>query len=806
MNSAVRLSIRGRVSGKSGTPIVFSINRRCLSIAVANILPNGQNLEVLIRKAHVLLNEELHPVGCYTAFHYKEARVVLNGFKAFIEKNSAELPVLAFDILERLVQEAALANQKDQIRYVCNPKFIYPLMNLWKRAAKSRQNVDSPVKLLQRLQSMKKVLPEFQYDILIVSIILDVTLSRVARSKAPLVAEKMLKFVEEEASTRSDSSMRPNIYIYSQLLQAYAVSNLPQAAERMEDIVQKMRKEGISPTHIVYNILLRFWAGKGDTDQIDRILKTMKLNGLAHPTATGMAQVIYGQSLGMKPRKAEETLQKMIELYPTSPLVGECVQQILMAYRRIIGADNKKLWAVKCAERLFEQRMKNKELMNREEVEKLKGTMLDIHVRAGKDEKIVELINGSDRTAVQMAILTKSFGKDPVRDTQVLEVLLRDAHKSLSFDMFNDILDAWAESTRPIAMEEAFKVFNLMENHPTSKELNIKATTRSFNALLKCLSKSSEYDVARKADDLLDDMHRRYQAGDMSAKPDETSYGYAIKACLNVGDADRAIRFVQKMEKTTSVSLETYKSILRQWSTVPSFATPKHCQDLVFRMKKLSKRNRSIQPDMECYRLVISACVESNAVTSARRLWLVRHVVQTEGLEFDSNDYFLMIRYYSQSQNLRYMERAEVLLNEIIQCYREDCQVDARHFVPLMRAYVKLADAKAVQRIFELRVKSYIAGNARVKPIPQNFHTVVQAGVISGDLKMATSFILNMQHLADTKILPEEPDIDTYNVLIAAWKLSNLSEKKEQIIKLQRVVDRIYARNNDDIKVEDSAF
>jgi hypothetical protein len=404
-----------------------------------------------------------------------------------------------------------------------------------------------------------------------------------------------------------------------------------------------------------------------------------------------------------------------------------------------------------------------------------------------------------------MAILTKSFGKDPVRDTQVLQVLLRDAHKSLSFDIFNDILDAWADSTRPIAVEEAFKVFDLMENHPTSKILNIRPTTRSFNALLKCLSKSDKYDVGRKANDLLDDMHRRHEAGEVAAKPDETSYSYAIKACLNIGDADRAIRFLQKMEKTTSVSFETYRSILRQWSTVPSFATPKHCQDLVFRMKKLSKRNRSLKPDMECYRLVISSCVEMNALTSAQRLWHVRHVVKTEGLELDSNDYFLLIRYFCQTQNSRYLQRAEELLHEIIQCDREDCQADARHFVPLMRTYVKLEDAKSAQRILDHRIKAYTAGNARLKPIPQNFRSIVQAAVINGDLTMATSFILNMQHLADTKILPEKPDIDTYNLLIAAWKLSNKVEKKEQVYKLQLVVDRMYARNKDNSHVEDSA-
>ena len=94
-------------------------------------------------------------------------------------------------------------------------------------------------------------------------------------------------------------------------MQAWAVSGLPQAPDKMDALLETMRKEGIDPTEVTYNILLRYWA-KGAVEKIEAILRKMKGEGI-YPSRTSLSQAVYGYAKVGNTEKAEEMLKQMLE-------------------------------------------------------------------------------------------------------------------------------------------------------------------------------------------------------------------------------------------------------------------------------------------------------------------------------------------------------------------------------------------------------------------------------------------------------------------------------------------------------------
>ena len=129
---------------------------------------------------------------------------------------------------------------------------------------------------MQKLQAMSRRLPEFRYVTTAVQYHHGCCnqASNYRGRKAPFIAEDLLNFIQKEAVDTQSLELRPNAVIYNNVMQAWAVSGLPQAPDKMDELLETMRKEGIVPDEVTYNILLRYWANRGAVDEIEAILKT----------------------------------------------------------------------------------------------------------------------------------------------------------------------------------------------------------------------------------------------------------------------------------------------------------------------------------------------------------------------------------------------------------------------------------------------------------------------------------------------------------------------------------------------------
>jgi pentatricopeptide repeat protein len=170
--------------------------------------------------------------------------------------------------------------------------------------------------------------------------------------------------------------LRPNVFTYNNVMQAWAVSGLPEAPDKMEALLQMIHQEGIVPDGATYTILLRYWGGKGEVDRIETILATMKSEGVK-PRVPCLTQAIYGYAKAGKTERAEELLQEMAELQPKNKreagMIGESMQNILLAYRNIVDDSTvhrlRKDKAVNCAEVLFGKMSGNAHLKDEDQSE-----------------------------------------------------------------------------------------------------------------------------------------------------------------------------------------------------------------------------------------------------------------------------------------------------------------------------------------------------------------------------------------------------------------------------------------------------
>jgi len=321
---------------------------------------------VMNRRARGLLDEQALPPGSFTDSHGLEARSILDFFKR--AKTTDEDTVnLSIRLIERLFEEMAVS--KDGARWICEPRYFNSILNIWKNAAKQGRKVIKPMDLFQKLQAVSRKRPDFRFDKATIAIIMSVVIKQAHPRKAPFVVEDLLNFLQREAAEKKRLELQPNAFIYNNVIHAWAVSGLPQAPDKMNSLIQNMRQERTALDSATYNILLRYWAGKGSVEMIEAILDTMKKERVV-PTTPNVAQAIYCYAKAGRTEKAQEMLENILEVQPENEkeacMVAESVQNILHAYRMVVddhsSSFSQKEKAVEDAEALFEKMSKSAQM------------------------------------------------------------------------------------------------------------------------------------------------------------------------------------------------------------------------------------------------------------------------------------------------------------------------------------------------------------------------------------------------------------------------------------------------------------
>jgi PPR repeat len=225
------------------------------------------------------------------------------------------------------------------------------------------------------------------------------------------------------------------------------------------------------------------------------------------------------------------------------------------------------------------------------------GTLMDIYALAGQAKKAESLFQSIHRpNAVHYGLLIKAYGKSDQADLavnlfmQLLEQNGRDQDGTLllpNVKVCTTLINAWAESTRPDAAEQALAIWNVMETHPSCVKAGIRSDTFTFNMLLKVFSANTTVltetgtvgtmnSVSANAEFrcvqsefILDEMERRYKAGQSNVRSNTFSYTLAIKTCIQTGDYNRAESVIERLEDRLLFPYPESPRATWDWDSVP---------------------------------------------------------------------------------------------------------------------------------------------------------------------------------------------------------------------------------------------
>ena len=348
---------------------------------------------------------------------------------------------------------------------------------------------------------------------------------------APIQAERILSQLKDLSAKNTlgtgsnprdlDLTIKPSVISYTEVIDSYAKSKLPNAAEKAEALLYEMLElaekddgtydEDITPTSITCDAVLNAWARRGAIEGAERAEQILE-------------RVEYIRTKG-----------KCVNIQPTSYSFATVISAWAKAAK--IGDTYSGDRSQHILKRMMEFR---KEIMNQE----------------GPDSEYAKLLK-PDSVVYNSVLDAWARTRTPIAGTKADELLFqmeerkRMGDHDLSPDTitYNSVINCHASSGHINAAKAAEKVLKKMEIASKSNP-TVVPNTLTYNQVLKAYSTSKLPEGTNRADIIL-----RYmmQSGNKNIQPDSFSFS----TCLNIwakskepGKAEKAYAILSKMEET----------------------------------------------------------------------------------------------------------------------------------------------------------------------------------------------------------------------------------------------------------------
>jgi pentatricopeptide repeat protein len=776
----------------------------------------------------------------FTRQHFEEARASLSCFLPGRSVPNEMITVnAALHLLELVYYELGTSQlPRETLReigdYFCHPRLFNTLFQAWRRVAlrytqEQRQmngrrkgplrppqqghgDVEDPLHLeqpyhgstagdeyvpipgrilLQMMLRMSQYCPRFEYDISTVNVMLQVIIQQEPDpNMAPLIAEHVLQYVLRRKSRR----LRMNVFTYSLLMNAWCASGLSKTPAKIDYYRQQMKLHRIKPTIVLYHGWMRYWGQRGAIDQIQQLVKEMRENDVAMDIpCTSLLIYGYAQQPDYLPQ-AEVHFEAMLLSLDGAAVDPRSVDAIQKSAMYLLDALRRNLTAGSVANTLSRAERVLQLLEQRHLLDdsggggaKLRGVLMDIYGRSGHLPEAQALFQnmGPRITAVQYGSFMWALGKAqrPAKAEQVLKDMLQDERVVPDIAAFNILINAWAESSAPDAIERAFRVLQWIQENPRCVAAGIAPNEITYNSLLKCLASSK--DSAAQAEAVLNEMEGCIQ--DRQLKPDAISYTMAIQACLKANDTSRAEALLQRMEKSdTPPNTITYNILLHYCSQLATPASAERGAQLLEYMSELG--HPAAAPDVRSYHLVMIAWAQSQHPQASQRLWALYKSLLKPPLKealgpVNMECYITLLNYFSKSKSVADLQRCMTLLYAMEQSELSTVQPDFWHYDVTLSLALDMVQLEMAAQVLRMSVEASLRQKGR-KPRGFMFHRLVTECIRYGDLQVATRCLLGMKELMDLHQRYFGLDLSTVQELIRAWGRSGYPDTVEHVQKL----------------------
>jgi pentatricopeptide repeat protein len=290
---------------------------------------------------------------------------------------------LAFSLIPRYLAEAnarcvhkeSHPNLKEHDRTAWmthHAQFMNPFFANYKVAAlQGVRGLPSPQDVLEQINDLSNSFAwpqQLIIDKCCYGDLLDVVLwqNPLAKQWAPLHGEEFM--AQLARYSKRHPKMTPNIFQYTRIMQAWAISGHAKTGQKLLTLFEKMRDQNNSsippPNDVAYNVMLRYFGGIGHVHTIQNIFSWMEQDQIP-PDIISYAQALHGYGKVGRLEEAEDCLNKMLAV----KIWNECTEReiqvmrnatktFLFACRRLIlypDVDpNRKQYALSRAEHLYE--------------------------------------------------------------------------------------------------------------------------------------------------------------------------------------------------------------------------------------------------------------------------------------------------------------------------------------------------------------------------------------------------------------------------------------------------------------------
>eukprot|EP00751_Fragilariopsis_kerguelensis_P021617 CAMPEP_0170898086 /NCGR_PEP_ID=MMETSP0734-20130129/45863_1 /TAXON_ID=186038 /ORGANISM="Fragilariopsis kerguelensis, Strain L26-C5" /LENGTH=920 /DNA_ID=CAMNT_0011290817 /DNA_START=171 /DNA_END=2933 /DNA_ORIENTATION=+ len=313
-------------------------------------------------------------------------------------------------------------------------------------------------------------------------------------------AERILEQIKEMAQS-GDLDKPPDVILYNSVLDCWAKSSsTPEMAAKAVIFLEKMKNDKITPDVISYNTIIHCLAQSGKVQDAELILEDMEEVGVS-PNSITYNTLLAAYLSQSSPRKSNKHKEE-----------DQTIQ-------------SRKVYAINVI-KLFDK-MRSDHRIEPDVV--TYNTMLHFHSRVGDVEKAESLLK---------------------------EMFLEDSRVSPDSTSLNTVINAWANSGRidapqraeailawtktrmPEAAERCQNILDLATNI-------IQPDFITFNIMIHAWSLSYREDAPDRAEALLSEMHRKFNAGDSRMRPNAKTYG----SLISVWSKSRRLEAGQKAEE-----------------------------------------------------------------------------------------------------------------------------------------------------------------------------------------------------------------------------------------------------------------
>jgi hypothetical protein len=379
-----------------------------------------------------------------------------------------------------------------------------------------------------------------------------------------------------------------------------------------------------------------------------------------------------------------------------------------------------------------------------------------------------------------------------------LQQSLADETSQLNLNMFNVLLLVYSRvsSKRPDAVQRAFNVFRLLQEHPKCREQQLCPDIDSFHSLLSCLFQSNDTQYGQQAKDLLDDVERRHANGESHMKPSDIIYILTIKTNLMSGNVDVAEEVLSKMIQSGVVTEVSFiNEILYYWNSVRAGVG---CARVSLKTLKDIQRTdcgtSSVPPNATTYYNVMNNIFFASLKLTndgnhdwVDDMWNIYQEMKEKSFPLRSSSSAQLVDYIcskANAGNVALMERAMSLMKDIEETEDELSKPDHRHYTSIVKGWLKVGDLSNATSALLRSVE--ITSLDQEKPNQNVISLITDRWIDHGDLEQASLFLEKIRSFHDDKLLPRGPTRGIYERLFNAWDQSAHPEKKKYMTELDQ--------------------